>query len=293
MPKALVNNINIHYADEGSGQPLLLLHGLGSSVPDWEHQIPAFAQHFRVIAPALRGHGRTDKPKGPYSIGMMSDDAFGLLDALDIRSCHVLGFSMGGAIAFQMAVDSPKRVRTLVILNSQPSFEVDHWRKHLFVLVRIAMARIIGMERMSRFVAKKLFPGPGQAHLREKMISRHGKNDPDVYLAAVNALKGWTVKEWIGGLHMPTLIVAADEDYTSVEEKQAYVSELPNARLEVIDDSRHASHIDQTERFNEVVLEFLLAHAAGDEQDMEPEKQSFWERVRRRMLLRGAEDDRQ
>ncbi len=293
MPKTLVNDINIHYADEGNGEPLLLLHGLGSSVPDWEDQIPVFAQHFRVIAPALRGHGKTDKPKGPYSIGMMADDAFGLLDHLGIGTCHVLGFSLGGAIAFQMAVDEKRRVHTLVILNSQPSFELDHWRKHLSVLVRILMARVIGMERMARFVAKKLFPDPDQARLRQKMIARHGKNDPDVYIAAVNALKGWTVKEWIGGLHMPTLVLAAEQDYTSIEEKQAYVAELPNARLEILEDSRHASHIDQTERFNEMVLEFLLAHPMTQEEEKQAEeKAGFWQKFKTRMHLRDDEDDR-
>ena len=287
MPKTLVNDINIHYADEGSGEPLLLLHGLGSSVPDWEDQIPVFAQHFRVIAPALRGHGKTDKPKGPYSIGMMADDAFGLLDHLGIGTCHVLGFSMGGAIAFQMAVDQKKRVHSMVILNSQPSFVLDHWRKHLFVLARIMMARIVGMERMARLVAKKLFPGADQAHLRQKMIARHGKNDPDMYVAAVNALKGWSVQEWIGGLNMPMLILAAEKDYISLEDKQAYVAELPNARLEILEDSRHASHIDQTERFNKIVLEFLLAHPIGDE------KAGFWQKLKTRMRLSDDEDGHQ
>ncbi len=250
----------MHYETHGEGEPLLLLHGLGSSTSDWEHQVPTFSEKFHVIAPSLRGFGETDKPSGPYSMTQYANDAFALLDHLNIKACHVLGFSMGGAIAFQMAVQNQHRVHTLTILNSQPGFEVDHWSKHLFVLSRIAMAKIVGMERMARFLSKRLFPEPNQEHLRNTMRIRHGTNDKDSYLAALNALKGWNVREWIAGLHMPTLVVAAEHDYTSIEDKKLFVSELPNARLEVIEGSRHATHVDRSQQFNELVMKFLLDH---------------------------------
>ncbi len=92
------------------------------------------------------------------------------------------------------------------------------------------------------------------------MQKRHGANDKTSYLAALNALKGWTVREWIAGIHIPTLVVAGEHDYTSIEDKRHYVSELPHARLEVIGGSRHATHVDKSKQFNRLVLGFLFEH---------------------------------
>lgn len=258
MPIARIQDIDVHYEVHGEGEPLLMLHGLGSSNEDWENQIPVLAEHFHVIAPSLRGHGGTDKPKGPYSIRQYADDAFALMDFLGIDRFHVLGFSMGGAIAFQMAVNAQFRLQSMVILNSQPSFALDHWGKYWLALSRILMANFMGMERTTRFVAKRLFPEPHQRHLRKRMLERHGQNEKNAYLAALHALKGWSVAEWVAGIHVPTLVVAAENDYTPIAEKKLFVERMPNAKLQVIPNSRHATHFDQSEIFNRMVVEFLL-----------------------------------
>jgi pimeloyl-ACP methyl ester carboxylesterase len=164
---------------------------------------------------------------------------------------------MGGAVAFQIAVDRQDRLRSLMILNSQPSFELDHWRKNLMVLTRVGMARFAGMPRLARYVAKRMFPRPDQLDLRQRMIDRHSKNDRDSYLNAVYALAGWSVQDRVGQITVPTLILAADQDYTPMVEKEAYFKLLPNARLAVIENSRHVSHIDQPAALNRTVLEFL------------------------------------
>lgn len=247
----------MHYQVHGSGTPLVLLHGLGSSCLDWEYQIPAFAPHYRVVVPSLRGFGETEKPPGPHSVKTWSEDVLALLDHLELPACHLLGFSMGGAIAFQIAVDRQERLRSLMILNSQPSFELDHWRKNLMVLTRVGMARLAGMPRLARYVAKRMFPRADQIDLRQRMIDRHSLNDRDSYLNAVYALAGWSVQDRIGNITVPTLILAADQDYTPMEEKEIYVKLMPNARLAVIEDSRHVSHIDQSAALNRIVLDFL------------------------------------
>ncbi len=260
MPTVFVNGIQLHYLDEGEGEPLLLVHGLGSCSDDWEHQIPAFAHHFRVIAPSLRGFGDSDKPEGPYTISQFAQDMLALLDRLDIERAHLLGFSMGGAIAFHMALQAPGRLRTMVIVNSLPSFEMDHWSKHLWVITRIGMARLVGMPRMARFLSKRLFPEPHQRHLRRKMQERHALNDKEAYLAALSSVKGWTAAERLGEIEVPTLVIASEHDYVAVDEKAAYVEQMPDARLAVVQDSRHATHFDQADVFNRLVLDFLLAH---------------------------------
>lgn len=247
----------MHFIEAGAGTPLVLLHGLGSSCQDWEYQIPEFSRHRRVVAPSLRGFGETEKPEGPQSVKTWSEDVVELIRHLDLGAVDLLGFSMGGAIAFQLAVDHPDLLNKLVIVNSQPSFELDHWTKHMMVLTRIGMARTLGMPRLARFVAKRMFPKPEQADLKARMIARHSTNDRDSYINAVNALAGWSVTHALDNIAARTLIVAADNDFTSVDEKRAYAERMHDARVAVIEDSRHVSHIDQADVLNRYVMEFL------------------------------------
>ena len=263
MSFARLKDLTLHYQQHGRGEVLLLLHGLGSSSHDWEFQVPEFSEHFRVVAPCLRGFGDSDKPAGPYSIAQYASDVVALLDHLGIERCHVLGFSMGGAIAFQLAVDRPDRVNSLIVVNSQPSFELDHWRKHLMVITRVGMASVLGMERMTRYVAKRLFPLPEQKHLRDRMIERQVKNQKASYLAALQALAGWSVKDRLHELSAPTLVIAGEHDYSPLEEKRRYVKLIPDARLEVIKGTRHGTLFERPGEVNRSVLDFLLAPAGG------------------------------
>ncbi|MFK8017692.1 MAG: alpha/beta fold hydrolase [Gammaproteobacteria bacterium] len=247
----------MHYIEAGSGEPLVLLHGLGSSCQDWEYQIPEFSRRHRVVAPSLRGFGESQITGEPHSVKTWSEDVVALIRYLDLGPVNLLGFSMGGAISFQVAADHPNLLRRLVIVNSQPSFALDHWTKHMMVLTRIAMARTVGMSRLARFVAKRMFPDPEHADTRARMIRRHSTNDRGSYIAAVNALAGWSVADKLSTMDVPTLIVAADNDFTSVDEKRTYAAKMPDARVAVVTDSRHITHIDQADELNRLVLAFL------------------------------------
>lgn len=259
MPFTDVNDIRMHYVLAGEGEPLVVLHGLGSCAEDWQEQVDRFSAHYRVVVPDLRGFGRSDKPPGPYSVAQFAEDVRELLLQLGIHRCHLLGFSMGGAIAFQFALDQPEFVQSLIIVNSVPSFELDTLRKRFMVASRIFMARVLGMERVVRVISKRVFPEPHQARTREALIERHKNNSKESYLAAINALAGWSVKPRLGELAMPALIIASDQDYTEIEEKQATVAAMPAARLAVITDSRHVTYADQPDQFSRVVLKFLSA----------------------------------
>jgi pimeloyl-ACP methyl ester carboxylesterase len=104
MPRIRVNDISIYYEVYGSGEPILLIMGLGGSILGWQSQIPTLSQHLQGIALDNRGSGRSDMPRADYSIGLFADDAAGLLSALGCESAHIFGVSMGGMIAQELAL---------------------------------------------------------------------------------------------------------------------------------------------------------------------------------------------
>jgi len=264
MPTLRTNGIDLSYETRGQGEAVLFLHGLGSRSEDWQLQVPAFAANYEVVTADMRGHGRSSKPPGPTSVPMMADDVLGLLDTLGIASAHVVGLSMGGMIAFQLAADHPERVRSLVIVNSGPELVAHSLADRLRIWQRLLLARLFNPERTASFLGPRLFPKPEQAQLREMFIAQWAQNDPQAYRAAMRALVGWSVLDRVSRIACPTLVISGDRDYTPPATKAAYVAMMPNARLVVLADSGHATPIDQAGRFNDCVLAFLASVAAPE-----------------------------
>ncbi|TFG47851.1 MAG: alpha/beta fold hydrolase, partial [Anaerolineales bacterium] len=118
MPFQKIGGIEFYYEIHGYGEPFLLLHGLGSSTRDWELQMGHFSNYFQVITMDLRGHGLSGKPPGPYSVRLFAADAAELLKVLSVHPAHILGISLGGMVALQLAVDYPDLCQSLVVVNS-------------------------------------------------------------------------------------------------------------------------------------------------------------------------------
>ncbi len=260
MPTARINDADIYYQSNGEGEPLLLLHGLGSSGRDWELQTTAFSSRYQVITPDVRGHGRSGKPPGPYSIDLFARDVTALCQTLNTGPVHLVGLSMGGMIGFQLAVNQPALVHTLTIVNSGPQLILGTLRLKLSFKKREWIVRLLGMRKMGKVLADALLPEPNQQELHKTFIDRWAGNDRKAYLTSLRALIGWSVADRIREISCPTLIVTADQDYTPVAYKHAYAAKIPRAELAVIRHSRHMSPIDQPEDFNRTVLNFVTRH---------------------------------
>jgi len=247
----------LHYEEYGKGAPVLLVHGLGSSTRDWEYQIPELAAHYRVIALDIRGHGRSDKPRERYSIAGFAEDVRALIEHLGLDRVHLVGISMGGMIGFQLGVDHPELLKSLCIVNSGPEVKAKSPLEYLEIAKRWGLSRLFSLETIAKVLGNLLFPKPEQAELRRKIEERWPQNDKRAYLASLDAIIGWGVRERLARITCPTLVITADHDYTPIAQKEAYVKEMPDARLLVIEDSRHATPLDQPQRFNSSLLAFL------------------------------------
>lgn len=258
MPIEKVNGIRIYYEITGEGEYLLLIHGLGSSTRDWEEQVPVFSQKFKVISIDLRGHGKTDKPKGPYNMEMFAKDIADLLNKLGINSTHILGISLGGGIAFQFAVDYPEMVNSLIIVNAGIEIPADSFKMKIEAFKRTLIVKLVGMNKMGKVLAPRLFIKPEQEELRKKLIERWAENDKKAYISAMRALIGWSVRDQLHKLNFPTLIIGSDEDYVPSSIKEEYTALIPNAKFIEIEDARHAVTMEKPKQFNEIVMKFLL-----------------------------------
>lgn len=255
----LNNGITIEYSDHGEGETLLLLHGLGSTKADWNDQITAFAENYRVIAPDFRGHGNSTKPtsKKEYGVGLCAEDMKLLLQELKINKCMILGFSMGGAVAFEMAVKYPSLLSKMVIVNTAPDFNKLGWLGNKMVLERTLSLKFSGMEPLAKKVARGMFPEENQKELRESFYKRAIANDVNAYYHSFRSLMRWGIGDEIRNIKIPVLVIASDMDYTPVSLKESYAKKMLNATVAVIKNSRHGVTMDQPEDLNRTVLKFI------------------------------------
>ena len=253
---ALINGARLYYADQGQGPPLLLVHGLGASHADWEKQIAHFSRIFRVIAPDLRGHGESDA-LGPYSVERFATDLLQLVDQLGLGGFALVGHSMGGAVAMQMAMLKSDRVVKLVLSNTLPSFRPQTFAQKRQLWLRLWIARLFGNARLSRITAKRMFPQPDQVEVREAVAARNARANRQVYLETLRALSGWSIQDKLQWLRMPTLVLASEHDYFPAEQAQSFAEALPDGRYRLFEGAHHGLPMELADDFSRVVMEFL------------------------------------
>ena len=206
----------------------------------------------------------SDKPPKPYSIALFASDLAQLLRELDIASAHIVGLSFGGFVGFQLAVDHPDLVRSLIVVNSAPALPANSFGDRLRIgwtlFVRRLIVRLFGMRTLGRFLSKKLFPRPDQEVLKQTFVDRWAQNDSGAYLAALAAVRGWSVEAQLGSIYCPTCVIFGEWDFVRKALKKDYSAKLPHAELVVIPGSGHFTPLDASQRFNEAVISFLEKH---------------------------------
>jgi 3-oxoadipate enol-lactonase len=256
MPYFRDEDTTLHYLMRGRGEPLLLIHGLGCSGADWALQVTALEKRFRVIVPDLPGSGHSPPPSNGYDLGKFGASLWALLDHLGISNINIIGFSLGGAVALEMAALRPGRVPRLGLINSLATYRPDHWRKWLETHVTAALVRLLGMRRAAWLLAVRLFPEPWQRAMRQHAAAAVAAVPASSYLGLGLALARWAITDRLGGLTSRILLIAAEHDFTPLAEKRALAATL-KADIVVVRGSRHGTPFDSVEVTNASLLALL------------------------------------
>ena len=262
MPTIDLDGIALHYTDEGTGEPVVLVHGFPHSSDLWTPQRAALSADYRVICPDLRGHGPSDPPHGVASVDMYADDIVALLDYLGIGQAAVGGLSMGGYIVMALLRRRPDRLRAVMLMATKAPGDTEAGKQGRDDMIALAEQEGAGA------VADKLLP---------KMLTVRTRTDnQDLVTFVREMMAGTSVEGVVGalnalrdrpdstatlhGLDLPALILVGQEDeITPPAEATAMRGLLANARLEVIPDAAHLLNLEQPEAVNHALLQFLDA----------------------------------
>jgi 3-oxoadipate enol-lactonase len=247
---------SIHYLERGRGEPVLLIHGLGCTGANWAFQVSALESGYRVIIPDLPGAGHSDPPRGEYSIEAFAASLWKLLDHLGLPKANVIGFSLGGAVALEMAATRPNCVPKLALINSLATYRPHSVRKWLETHVSANLVRMLGMPRAAVLVAARLFPEKWQRAMRAHTAAALGSVPATSYLGMGLALARWAILDRLDTLSSRVLLIAAENDFTPLDEKVALARQL-HAEIVVVRGSRHGTPFDSVQVTNACLSAFL------------------------------------
>ena len=253
----------LHPPPAQDGSLVTFLHGLGSCGEDWLLQVPVVAQRHPVLTLDLPGHGRSVALRGRPTIAAMARLVAGLLRELGAAPSHLVGLSLGGAVALQLAVDEPRLVRSLIAVNTFARLRMGAGGIGRG-LARLALLGIGRMDWLGRWVAAGLFPRTEQEGMRRAAAERLASNPRSAYWNAILAAARFDLRSRLGQIIVPVLIIAGEDDTTvPLSAKAELAASIPRAKLEIMPGSGHATPIDASVRFNELLLEFL-EHVDGE-----------------------------
>ena len=254
--------MKIAWERHGSGPPLLLIHGLGYARWGWEPVLPGLAERFSVVLFDNRGIGESDAPPGPYTAAEMADDAVQVLEEAGIERAHVVGTSLGGMVALELALSRPERVDRLVLACTTPGGPRAHPMPHVTVALMAEATTLEPAVALRRFVENALAPATVEAHpeLVERIMAHRlaTAQQPLAWAAQAAAGAAFDAYDRLGALAAPTLVQHGDEDVV-VDPRNAdlLVELLPDARLERFPGTGHLFFWEAPGRFVESVGAFL------------------------------------
>lgn len=276
MPVSHVDGAEIHYVVSGSGEPLLLIPGLGLDHQYYRRAIPQLSERVHVHAVDPRGIGRSTKSPPPYTVESWATDFVTVIDDIGRGPIHVLGSSLGGAMAMALAEMAPDRVKTLTVVGGFS--ELDRAAAINFDL-RMRLIDKLGLnaevaDYMALWTLSREFLNSEIGH--EQMLANQKiikMNSSDMYRDFVRSVLAWgrclpeqegeaKFTEKLGNITAPALVIGAPNDnLIPLALSELIAEKIPSAELVVIPDGGHIPFIEKPDEVNAIVLDFIGRHA--------------------------------
>ncbi len=263
MPIAKANDLEIYYEVHGQGEPLILIAGLTKDSSVWLQQVDVFSRHFQVVLFDNRGAGRTGAPDEPYTTRMMADDVVGLMEALHIPSACILGHSLGGCIAQQIAIHHPQKVKKLMLLATFA--EPLPVTRYILDLAAELQNQNLPIELRAKIQLPWSFSGSflsnptNIAVVLNAIANNPYPQKPHAFLHQISACKTHNTKHQLDKILAPTLVMEGAEDLlTPAVCANELMAKIPHASHAIIPQAGHSVLVENSVCFNEKILNFLV-----------------------------------
>lgn len=262
MPYASIDAGDLYYEQHGHGPDLLCIQGVGADVSAWRAQIPALAREYRVTVFDSRDVGRSFYATAPYDIAVLAADTLALADRLSLARFHLLGSSLGGAVAQEVALTAPERLRSLTLCVSWAGNGA--WgRAHARLAIEAAahrteeeLTRALMVETLSERTFEEMARELETMNALVRAYPHRQRREG--YIRQLEAGASHETRPRLPGLAVPTHVIGAEQDVLVPVWKSRELAELiPGARLSVIEGAAHAVNIERSAEYNQLVLGFL------------------------------------
>lgn len=249
---------SLFYHDQGTGLPVILIHGVGADSSSWDEIAPSLAQRFRVLRLDLRGHGRSGRIEGDCTLDDFIRDVLDVMDAAGATKADVVGFSLGGLIAQGIALGHPGRVDRLALISAVAGRTEEERAK---VPARLEILRNEGIEAIMAAAQERWFTPafmqayPAKVRYRMEQLKH---NDPDSYKAAYTVFSTSDLGERLHNIRHPTLIMTGEHDVGSNTRMARYMhDQIANSELRILPGLRHSVLAEAPQIISSRLLEFL------------------------------------
>ena len=260
MPSAHVRDVDLHYLQAGEGHDVLLLCGLGDDVTAWNGQFDPFSERYRVTVVDNRGVGRSSLPDGEFTVSDMAQDAIALCDAIGIGPAHVMGFSMGGAIAQELAIARPGLTRSLVIVGS---WAYSDRLFRTFIESSAYFAGIADDDRaflmyfLASTYSKAVFDDGRIDAFCDAALNNPYPQSTEAFQRTARAILDHDTRDRLGAIAVPTLVLHGEEDVICPPRHSREIASLiPGAKLVGVPEQAHQPFQEDPAAFNETVQQF-------------------------------------
>ena len=262
MPIKTINDIPLYYEQHGAGQDLILIGGLTSDHQVWKSSVRLLSAHFRVLIFDNRGAGQSGAPDYPYTIEMMAKDTVDLMDSLNIKQAHMVGHSMGGAIAQQIALSRPEKINKLALVCTRA--KISAIGTMLFSMREQLQSMGMDDAFLANYVMPFLF---SETFLQNKMnvtgFAHWTSKNPHPqtaigYKNQLHASRSRDFTEELAKITLPSLVIAGTEDIlVPLSYAKTFSDSLPNSQFVAISGCAHMPHVEKSREFLDILIPFL------------------------------------